>query len=99
MMLLLGGVIAGFALIFLLLKLDMRKVAGYAFLVDLVLTIVLGFIFAGTFAGMISGLLGGLILSAFLYAYIKMFGYDKLNFKMDGIKPRMNWTHHKGAFA
>lgn len=95
MMLLIGGVIAGFAIIFLLLKLDMRKVAGYAFAIDLMLTLILGFIFAGTFAGMISGLLGGLIISVFIYAYLKLFGFDKLVYQNN----KVQWIHHSGVFA
>ena len=73
-----AGVIAAMAMIFLLLKLDLKKVLGYDVLVDIIFTALLCYMLAGTFSGMMSALLGGAVLSIFLFAVKKFIGYKQL---------------------
>jgi hypothetical protein len=54
-------------MIFLLLKLNLRRIAKYDIFLDIVLTFFFIWIFAGTFAGMMAGLWAGALISAFLW--------------------------------
>lgn len=63
----LAGLISAIAIIFLLLKFNLRRIAKYDIVLDIAITFFLIWIFAGTFAGMMAGLLAGAIISIFLY--------------------------------
>ena len=73
-----SGVIAAIAMIFLMLKLDIRKVCGYDILVDISFTGLLAWMLAGTYSGMMAALIGGAIVSIFLYVMKHVNGYSKL---------------------
>jgi hypothetical protein len=63
----LAGLIAACAMIFLLIKFNLRRIAKYDIFLDILITFFLIWIFAGTFAGMMAGLFAGAIISIFLY--------------------------------
>ena len=62
-----AGTIAGVAMVFLLLKLDIRKVCGYDALIDIGFTSLLMVVFEGTYSGMMAAITGGAIVSVFLF--------------------------------
>lgn len=63
----LAGLISAIAIIFLLLKFNLKRIAKYDIVLDVAITFFLIWIFAGTFAGMMAGLFAGAIISIFLY--------------------------------
>jgi membrane-bound ClpP family serine protease len=63
----LAGLISAIAIIFLLLKFNLKRIAKYDIVLDVAITFFLIWIFAGTFAGMMAGLFAGAIISVFLY--------------------------------
>lgn len=73
-----AGIVAAIAMIFLLMKLDIKKVCGYDVTVDVGFTFLLAWMLAGTFTGMLAALLGGAIISVFLYFMKKANGYKRL---------------------
>ena len=88
MEMLLAGVISATAMIFLLLKLDLKKVCGYDFFIDIGFTFLLAYMFSGTYSGMMAAIIGGAILSVFLFFMKKVNGYSKLTFKNRKLKWR-----------
>jgi hypothetical protein len=76
-----AGVIAAVAMIFLMLKLDIKKICGYDILVDITFTGLLAWMLAGTYSGMMAALIGGAIVSIFLFITKKVNGYSKLTRK------------------
>ena len=51
----LAGLIAAIAIIFLLFKFNLKRIAKYDIVLDIAITFFLIWIFAGTFAGMMAG--------------------------------------------
>lgn len=88
MWLITGGVSA-LGILFLLMKLDIRKVLYFDILTDISATVLLMVIFAGTFAGMMAAMFGGAMLSITLYALKKTIGYKKptLCYERNGLIP------------
>ena len=78
MEMILAGVVSASAMIFLLLKLDLKKVCGYDFFVDVGFTFLLAWMFAGTYSGMMAAIIGGSIVSIFLFFVKKVNGYSQL---------------------
>lgn len=64
----LAGLIAALAMIFLLIKFNLKRIAKYDILLDVIITFFFIWIFAGTFAGMMAGLFAGALISIFLWA-------------------------------
>ena len=81
MEMLLAGVISASAMIFLLLKLPLKRVCGYDFFIDVGFTFLLAWMFAGTYSGMMAAIIGGAIVSVFLFLAKKINGYEKLQLK------------------
>ena len=73
-----AGIVSALAILFVLLKLDFKKVLYFDVFVDIVASAFLMLIFAGTFAGMMAAVVGGAIISITLYFAKKVFGYKKL---------------------
>lgn len=76
-----AGIIAAIAMIFLMLKLDIRKVCGYDIIVDVAFTGLLAWMLAGTYSGMMAALIGGAIVSIFLFVMKHTNGYMRLTRK------------------
>lgn len=60
------GFIAAMTIVYLLSYLPMRRVFGYAFIFDIVITGGFIWMFAGSYAGMMTGLIAGLMVSMVL---------------------------------
>ena len=74
------GLIAACAILFLLLKFNLRRILKHEILIDICVTFFLIWIFAGTFAGMMAGLLAGAIISVFLFVARRVVPQEKLKF-------------------
>lgn len=79
------------AFIFLFSYLGFKKVAGYAWLVDIALFALLLYLFKGTYAGMMTGIMAGLILSVFLKTFRRTVGYSKLHISRNGWCANVSW--------
>lgn len=83
------GLIAACAILFLLLKFNLRRILKHEILIDISVTFFLIWIFAGTFAGMMAGLMAGAIISIFLFVARRVIPQEKLRFvKIDGFPYR-----------
>ncbi len=76
----LSGLLAALAMIFLLLKLNLKRIAKYDIFLDVVLTFFFIWIFAGTFAGMMAGLWAGALISIFLWWAKRSIPQEELRF-------------------
>jgi hypothetical protein len=92
MSILLTGFIAAIAMIFLMLKMDLRKLCGYDVLVDIGFTGLLAWMLAGTYSGMMSALVGGAIVSVFLYFTKRQLGYKRLAV----VNHKLTWRTYNG---
>lgn len=72
------GFIAALTVIWLLSYIGFRRVFGYAFIFDVVITGTFIWMFAGSYAGMMTGVIAGLMVSIFLRIGGKIFGRERL---------------------
>lgn len=77
----LAGVFSALAILFLLFKLDIKKVLAFDFFVDISSSLLLTVLFFGTFAGMMAAVIGGGLISMVLYFTKRIIGYKKPTFK------------------
>ncbi len=81
------------AFIFLFSYLGFKRVAGYAWLVDIALFALLLYLFKGTYAGMMTGIIAGICISVFLKSIRKTVGYEKVKMvRYEGkLVPEWEW--------
>lgn len=74
-----------------------RRVAGYAFWVDMILGILTMWMFLGTYSGMIVGMLSSLVITVYLQVYRALFGYERFELirKRGDILPRGYWVRYR----
>ena len=72
-----AGVASAIGILFLLFKLDIRKVLAFDIFVDIGASVLLIVMFAGTFAGMMAAVIAGSIISIVLYCMKKLIGCKK----------------------
>lgn len=74
-------IIAGFAsaasIIFLLAKMNIKRVLAFDIWVDISATLLLTVAFFGTFAGMMAAVIGGSVISITLFCLKRIMGYEK----------------------
>jgi len=77
----------------LALYFDIRKVAGYAWLVDIAVFTLTLWMFHGTYAGMMTGIWAGLIFTVFMRLIRKCVGYKQLALrrKRGELLPTVQW--------
>ena len=89
----------GTAITFILLMFyfDIKKIAGYAWVVDVAVFGLLLWLFKGTYAGMMTGMLAGLIITFFLRGVRKSIGYKKVKLHRAHGKlvPMPRWVEEK----
>jgi hypothetical protein len=92
-----AGVITAIGVIWLLSWMNLKRVAGYGFAWDIIITFVLTWIFIGTYAGMVTGMFAAAIVSVFLRMIRKVAGAERvvLERKDDEILPRAKWKEIK----
>jgi hypothetical protein len=88
-----AGLLTAIGVIWLLCRMNLKRVAGYALAWDVGLTAGLTFLFIGTYAGMVTGMLAGVIVSIFLTGVKRTVGSErlKLDRKADEAYPRVRW--------
>lgn len=87
------GTAIGF--IFLFSYLGFKKVAGYAWIVDIAIFAICVYIFHGTYAGMMTGIIASVCISLFLKSIRKTVGYEKVKFtRFKGdLLPKARWEN------
>lgn len=73
-----SALITAIGLIWLMSWLNLRRIAGYGFLVDAALTGLLMYLFHGTYAGMVTGMFAGVFVSLFIRGVKRVMGYERL---------------------
>ena len=92
-----AGFLTALGVIWILSRMNLRRVAGYALAWDVGLTAFLTFLFIGTYAGMVTGMLAGLLVSIFLTGVKKTMGAERLGLHRDEGQafPRTKWKEVK----
>lgn len=72
------GLIAAATVLYLMSYFPMRRIFGYAFVFDIVITSGLIYMFAGSYAGMMTGVIAGLMISMVLRIGGWLFGREVL---------------------
>ena len=92
-----AGLLTAIGVIWILCRMNLRRVAGYALAVDVGITALLTFLFIGTYAGMVTGMLAGVIVSLFLTIVKKTAGAERLGLHRtsDQAVPRLRWKDVK----
>ncbi len=88
-----AGICSALAVIFLLLKFNIRKVLYFDIAVDVASSVFLMAVFFGSFAGMMAAVIGGALISVTLWFMKRTIGYSKpvrhrLWFRWVDVKPR-----------
>jgi hypothetical protein len=92
MEMLIAGTVSALGMIFLILKLDLQKVCGYDFFIDVGFTFLLAWMFSGTYSGMMAAIIGGVIVSVFLFTVKKVNGYKRLKI----VNRKLVWRKYNG---
>lgn len=71
------GFIAAITVLWLLHYVGLRRIFGYAAIVDIVVTAGFIWMFAGSYAGMMTGVIAGLMVSITLKVGRALFGYER----------------------
>ena len=88
-----AGLLTAFGVIWILSRMNLKRIAGSALGWDIFLTAGLAWLFIGTYAGMVTGMLAGLIISIFLTIVKKTAGAERMQLvRKDGeYVPRARW--------
>lgn len=88
-----AGLITALGIIWIMCRMNLKRIAGYALFWDVTVSAFLAFIFIGTYAGMVTGLLAGVIVSLFLTTVKKTAGAERMTLvrKQDEALPRIRW--------
>lgn len=93
------GIATAVGLVLIVAKFDKRllkKMLGYDWAVDIVVTLGLPLLFIGTYSAMVSGVITGLCMSAILYVAKKTMGYEKYEKVVDG---KRGWVSYEGKWT
>lgn len=96
-----AGLISALGLFIVLFRFNIRRICGYATLVDIVATAAFVFMFIGTYAGMMTGLFAGVLVSLTLNALRKLYGYDRARLirRSGSLLPSVVWVHTPGRLS
>lgn len=72
-----AGICSACGILFLLAKLNIKRVLAFDVFVDIASSLLLVVMFFGTFAGMMAAIVGGAIISIVLFTMKKIMGYEK----------------------
>ena len=91
------GAIAALTMMWLISYLPFRRVLGYAFIVDVLVTGTFIFMFAGSYAGMMTGVIAGLFVSMTLRVGKAVLGTERLTIarRKGRIVPSPVWVRSK----
>lgn len=88
-----AGIVSALAIIFLLLKLDFKKVLYYELPIDVTVAALFCFMFSGSYAGEVAAMTGGAVFSIFLFICRRTIGYKKPS------RLWTRWTDVPGAWV
>ena len=93
-----SALITAIGLIGLMFYFDIKKIAGYAVIVDIVLMLFMLWVFSGTYAGMMTGFFASLMITGFLRLVRYMFGYKTVAIKKvpNSPVPHTYWKTTRG---
>ena len=96
-----AGLISAIGLFFILCRFNLRRICGYATLVDVVATAAFVLMFMGTYAGMMTGIFAGVLVSLTLNVIRTLYGYDraKLIRGTGNLMPSLVWIHTPGRLS
>lgn len=91
------GFIAAVTVVYLMSYFPMRRIFGYAFMFDIVITSGFIYMFAGSYAGMMTGVIAGLFVSMVLRMGGWLFGVERLVIarRKNHILPEPVWVRKK----
>jgi len=85
------GLISVAAIMFLLLKMNIRKWLWIDVILDIGVTVLFISMFAGTFSGMVAAVMAGTIFSVILFVLKKVLGYQRFTLRgWKSVKP--SWS-------
>ena len=89
------------AFIFLMFYFDIKKVAGMAVILDVLIFGLMLWLFKGTYAGMMTGMIAGLIITFFLRGVRSSIGYKKVELHRahKTLTPMPRWVEVPGKFS
>jgi len=92
-----AGLITAIGAIWILSRMNLKRIAGYALAWDVGITALLTFLFIGTYAGMVTGMFAGVIISLFLTIVKRTAGAERLGLERhkDEAVPRLRWKDVK----
>jgi len=92
-----AGLLTAIGVIWIMCRMNLKRIAGYALAWDVGITALLVFLFIGTYAGMVTGMLAGVIISIFLTIIKKTAGAERLGLTRtkDQAVPRLRWKDVK----
>jgi len=92
-----ASLLTAIGVIWILSRMNLKRIAGYALAWDVGLTALLTFLFIGTYAGMVTGMAAGVIISVFLTIVKKTAGAERLALhrRKDQALPRVRWREVK----
>ena len=90
-----AAVLTFFAFMLVMFRFGIRKIAGYATVFDVSVTVLLMWLFTGTYAGMMTGIIAGGLISLFLNLIRKTVGVERLRLvRIPGHPlPQVRWVH------
>ena len=96
-----AGLISAIGLFFVLCRFNLRRICGYATLVDIVATGAFMWMFAGTYAGMMTGIFAGVLVSLALNVIRSIYGYDRARLvrRTGALTPSLVWVHTAGRVS
>jgi hypothetical protein len=88
-----AAILTAIGCIWILSRMNLRRVAGYAIVWDVGLFGLLTFLFIGTYAGMVTGMMAGVVISLFLTIVKRTAGAERLKLdRAEGeLVPRARW--------
>ena len=92
-----AALLTAIGVIWILSRMNLRRVAGYALFWDVGIFALLTWLFIGTYAGMVTGMAAGVVVSLFLTGVKKTAGAERLALirKNDEVVARIRWKEVK----
>ena len=96
-----AGLISAIGFIIIMMRLNLRRICGYAIVFDIAITALLVFMFQGTYAGMMTGLFAEIIISLFLTSVKKLYGFERaVVMRLEGnLLPSVIWVQYPGKLT
>lgn len=96
-----AGLISAIGLFFVLCRFNLRRICGYATLVDIAATAGFCLLFIGTYAGMMTGIFAGVLVSLTLNIIRNLYGYERasLRRRSGSLLPSLVWTRTSGRLS